>query len=298
MNLLNLAIQGALLGGYYAALACGLSLMFGVMRIVNLAHGDLAILGAFLVYLISDRLEISPFLALIAVLPIMAAAGWLLQRGILERSLRSGVLTPLLATFGLSIALQNLLFEQFGADTRTLDVGDLSFASYDLGGGIIVPALGLLTFAVALALLGGLSLFLKHTSLGGAIRATAQDPDTAELVGVNARAVYAIAAAIAVATVALAGALLAMRGNFDPYSGPMQLIFAFEAVVIGGIGSLWGTLAGGIVLGVAQTIGAQIDPRWFLLAGHLVFLAILGARLILEGSRARGGMRALLGLRR
>ena len=298
MNLLNLAIQGALLGGYYAALACGLSLMFGVMRIINLAHGDLAILAAFLVYAISDRFEISPFLALLPVLPVMAGAGWLLQRGILERSLRSGMLVPLLATFGLSIALQNMMFEQFGADTRTLDVGDLSFASLDLGGGIIVPYLGLLIFAVALALLGGLSLFLKHTSLGSAIRATAQDPDTAELVGINARAVYAVAAAIAVATVALAGALLAMRANFDPYSGPMQLIFAFEAVVIGGIGSLWGTLAGGVVLGLAQTLGAQIDPRWFLLGGHFVFLAILGVRILREWSGARGGLRAALGGRR
>ncbi len=298
MILLNLVVQGVLLGGYYAALACGLSLMFGVMRIVNLAHGDLAILAAFLVFWLSDTYGISPFLALIPVLPVMAGVGWLLQRGILERSLRSGMLVPLLATFGLSIALQNLLFEQFGADTRSLDIGDLAFASLDLGGGLVVPYLGLLIFATAIALLGGLSLFLKYTSLGRAIRATAQDPDTAELVGINARAVYAIAAAIAVTTVALAGALLAMRANFDPYSGPMQLIFAFEAVVIGGIGSLWGTLAGGVVLGVAQTFGAQADPRWFLLAGHLTFLAILGARLFLEWSGARGGWRAALGGRR
>ena len=298
MNLLNLLVQGVLLGGYYASLACGLSLMFGVMRIINLAHGDLAILAAFLTFVISDYFDVSPFLALIAVLPIMAAVGWVLQRTILERSLRSGMLVPLLSTFGLSIALQNLMFAQFGADTRNLDVGDLSFSSFDLGGGVIIPQLGLLIFGVALALLGGLSMFLKHTSLGRAIRATAQDPDTAELVGINARAVYAIAAAIAVTTVALAGALLAMRANFDPYSGPMQLIFAFEAVVIGGIGSLWGTLAGGIVLGLTQTCGAQIDPRWFLLSGHLVFLAILGARLVLEWSRARGGLGALLGSRR
>lgn len=298
MNLLNLVVQGVLLGGYYALLACGLSLMFGVMRIINLAHGDLAILAAFLVYVIADYFNASPFLALLAVLPVMAAVGWVLQRSILERSLRSGVLVPLLATFGLSIALQNLMFEQFGADTRTLDVGDLSFSSLDLGGGVVIPQLGLLIFVAALALLGGLSIFLKRTSLGRAIRATAQDPDTAELIGINARAVYAVAAAIAVTTVAFAGALLAMRANFDPYSGPMQLIFAFEAVVIGGIGSLWGTLIGGIVLGLAQTIGAQIDPRWFLLAGHLVFLGILGARLVLEFSGARGGLRASLGLRR
>jgi len=298
MSVLNIVIQGVLLGGYYALLACGLSLIFGVMRIINLAHGDLAILAAFLVFVIADRFEISPFLALVAVIPIMAAVGWGLQRALLERSLRSGVLAPLLSTFGLSIAMQNLLFEQFGADTRSLDIGDLAYASFEATPEITISYIGLIIFACAVGLLGGLSLFLKYTSLGRAIRATAQDPDTAELVGIDARSVYAIAAAIAVATVALAGALLAMRATFDPYSGPMQLIFGFEAVVIGGIGSLWGTLAGGIVLGVAQTLGSTLDPRWFLLAGHFAFLAVLGGRMFWQWARARGGVRAALGGRR
>ncbi|WP_424126330.1 branched-chain amino acid ABC transporter permease [Roseiarcus sp.] len=298
MSIVNLIVQGVLLGGYYALLACGLSLMFGVMRIINLAHGDLAILSAFLVFSISDYAGISPFLALIAVLPIMAALGWLLQRGILERSLRSGMLVPLLATFGLSITIQNMLFEAYGADTRSLGdmIGDLAFDSLEITGQLTVSYIGALIFALAVVLLGGLSLFLKHTSLGRAIRATAEDPDTAELVGVNARAVYAIAAAIAVATVAIAGTMLAMRATFDPYSGPMQLIFAFEAVVIGGIGSLWGTLIGGIVLGLAQSIGAALDPKWFLLAGHLTFLAVLGIRMFRDWSRSRGGLRSSLGL--
>jgi branched-chain amino acid transport system permease protein len=297
MSIVNLVAQGALLGGYYALLACGLSLMFGVMRIINLAHGDLAVLGAFLVFVISDYFDISPFLALVAVLPIMAAVGWLMQRGMLERSLRSGMLVPLLATFGLSIAVENLLFEAYGADTRSLApmIGDLAFDSLEVSNQLSISYLAALIFALAVALLGGLSLFLKHTSLGRAIRATAEDADTAELVGVNSRSVYAIAAAIAVATAGLAGTMLAMRATFDPYSGPMQLIFAFEAVVIGGIGSLWGTLLGGIVLGLAQSIGATFDPRWFLLAGHLTFLAILGGRMFNEWARARGGLRSSLG---
>jgi len=300
MSFVNLAAQGALLGGYYALLACGLSLMFGVMRIINLAHGDLAILAAFLVLSISDAFGLSPFLSLVAVAPIMAAAGWILQRGILERSLRSGMLVPLLATFGLSIALQNLLFEAYGADTRSLGdmIGDLVFESAQVTSQLSVSYLAALVFGLAVALLGGLSVFLKTTSLGRAIRATAEDPDTAELVGIDARAVYAVAAAIAVATVALAGAMLGMRATFDPYSGPMQLIFAFEAVVIGGIGSLWGTLIGGIVLGLAQSIGASINPKWFLLAGHLTFLAVLGLRLLRDWARARGGLRSALGLGR
>ncbi len=187
MSFVNLFAQGVLLGGYYALLACGLSLMFGVMRIINLAHGDLAILAAFLVFSISDRFGLSPFLSLVAVLPIMAVAGWALQRGILERSLRSGMLVPLLATFGLSIVLENLLFEAYGADTRSLGgmIGDLVFDSLEVTSQFSVSYLAALVFALAVALLGGLSIFLKYTSLGCAIRATSEDPDTAELVGID-----------------------------------------------------------------------------------------------------------------
>lgn len=303
MTWVNQIVQGVLLGGYYALLACGLSLMFGVMRIINLAHGDLAVLGAFLVFALSQH-GFSPFLALAVVLPAMAVFGWVLQRVILERSLRSGVLVPLLTTFGLAIVIENLLFQGFGvgfhgfgADPRSLDIGTLAYNSWTITSQIRVGRLAVLTFAVAVAVLGGLQLFLARTSLGRAIRATAEDPDTAQLVGVNSRAIYALAAAIAVATVTLAGAFYGMRSTFAPYDGPAQLIFAFEAVVIGGAGSLWGTLVGGIVLGVAQNIGAQIRPDWFLLSGHVVFLAVLAARLLLTGLRARGGISAVLGRR-
>jgi branched-chain amino acid transport system permease protein len=294
----NQIVQGILLGGYYAVLACGLSLMFGVMRIINLAHGDLAVLGAFLVFVLSEH-GLSPWAALAVVLPAMAVLGWALQRTILERSLRSGVLTPLLTTFGLAIVIQNLLFEKFGANERSLFpyIGKLGYDSWTITSEIRVAKLYVLIFVVAVVLLGGLQLFLKRAPLGRALRATAEDPDTAELVGVNSKAVYAFAAAIAVATAALAGAFLGMRSSFDPYSGSQQLIFAFEAVVIGGLGSLWGTLLGGIVLGVSQNIGAQINPQWFLLAGNVVFLAILAARLLLAGIGARGGIRTILGQR-
>lgn len=295
----NQIVQGALLGGYYALLACGLSLMFGVMRIINLAHGDLAVLAAFLVWAIAEYFELSPFLALIAVVPIMALVGWALQRLMLERSLRAGQLVPLLSTFGLAIVVENLLFEQFGADTQSLapDVGSLSYDGWNITSQLYIGEASLLIFVVAVALLGGLQLFLRLTPLGRAIRATAEDPDAAELVGVNSRAIYGLAAAIAIATVAIAGTSLAVRATFAPFAGPAQLIFAFEAVVIGGFGSLWGTLVGGIVLGVAQNVGAQFDSRWFLLGGHLTFLAVLGVRLILSAIAARGGVRALIGAR-
>jgi branched-chain amino acid transport system permease protein len=299
----NQIVQGILLGGYYAVLACGLSLMFGVMRIINLAHGDLAVLGAFLVLVLTDH-DVSAFAALAAVLPAMAVAGWLLQRAILERSLRSSVLVPLLTTFGLAIVIENLLFERFGANVRSLgpNIGTLAYDSWTITSQIYIGHLAVLVFGVAVALLVGLHLLLRRTRLGRALRATAEDPDTAELVGVNSRAVYAVAAGIAVATAALAGVFLAMRSSFDPYAGQTQLIFAFEAVVIGGLGSLWGTLIGGIVLGVSQNVGQQIgqqafgNSEWFLPAGHIVFLAVLAGRLLVTEVAARGGVRIVLGL--
>lgn len=296
MSLLNALIQGTLLGGYYAIIACGLSFMFGVMKIINLAHGTLAILAAFIFWTLVQKAGISPLLAPLIVLPVMAIVGWLLQRGILERSARAGTLVPILSTFGLAIVVENLLFQYFGANTRSLapSIGDLSFDSWDIGG-IYVGKLAVLILVVAVLLLGGLQLLLTYTPIGRAIRATSEDPDTAELVGINSRAVNAVAAAIALFTVGVAGMLLAVRAAFDAYSGPMQLIFAFEAAVIGGAGSLWGTLIGGIILGIAQTLGAQIHPLGFLIAGHVVFLVILVGRLYVPQLGLASLFRALLG---
>lgn len=297
MSLLNAIIEGVLLGGYYAMIACGLSFMFGIMKIINLAHGSFAILAAFMLWSIAENLGYDPFSALIVVLPAMAGVGWLLQRVVLERSARSGELVPILSTFGLAILLENSLFEYFGADTRSLApyVGSLSYDSFDIGGGLYVGELAILTFAVAILLLTGIQLFLTHTALGWAIRATAEDPDTVELVGVNSRFVNAVAAAIALVTIGLAGLFMGLRSSFDPYVGSMQLIFAFEAAVIGGTGSLWGTLAGGIVLGTAQTLGAHVHPQSFLLAGHGVFLLVLIGRLYLSGDDVRGFLRSKFG---
>jgi branched-chain amino acid transport system permease protein len=278
---INQIIQGVLLGGYYALLACGLSFMFGVMGIINIAHGSLAVVAAYLLFVLADQFQVNPFIGLIGVVPVMALVGWVLHRLVLERSARAGELVPILSTFGLAIVLDNSLFTHFGADTRSLApyIGTLDYDSWTLPGNLIVGKLPLLTFAVAVVLLGALHLLLRHTAVGRRIRAATVDPDTAQLVGVNARAVYAAATAIGMMTVAVAGAFQAMRATFDPYIGAQLLIFAFEAVVIGGAGSLWGTLFGGIVLGVAQSIGAQIHPQGFLIAGHAVFLVILVARL-------------------
>ena len=279
MSWVNAVVQGLLLGGLYALFACGLSLMFGVMRIINLAHGDIAVLGAFLVWEVSFTYHVSPFVALLPVLPIMAVFGYILQRTVLARSLRGGPLIPLLTTFGLSIVIQNGLLQTYSPDVRSLGAraGTISTKSWVINSRLAVPYIGLLVLGLAIVVLGGLQLTLRRTPFGREMRATALDPDTAALVGIPAWSVYAKATAIALATATLAGAFLAIRSTFQPSSGPTQLIFAFEAVVIGGLGSLWGTLGGGIVLGVAQTIGANIDPRYSILAGHLVFLAVLAS---------------------
>ena len=263
-------IQGVLLGGYYALIACGLSFMYGVMRIINLAHGSLAVLAAFALFVLADQYDVSPFLGLLMVLPAMAALGWGLHRAVLDRSQRGGFLLPILSTFGLSIVIDNLLFQVFGADTRSLApyIGSLSYDSWTITDDISVGQLAVGTFAAAVLLLGGLQLFLSRTPMGRAIRAVAEDPDTVGLVGIDARRVSGIAAAIAMVAVGIAGAALAMRATFDPYAGAPQLLFAFEATVIGGAGSLWGTLLGGVALGVAQSLGAQVIPQGFLIGGH------------------------------
>ena len=291
MTWINAIVQGILLGGLYALFACGLSLLFGVMRIINLAHGDLAVLGAFLVWTISTQADISPFWGLLLALPVMLVLGYVLQRTVLSRSLRGGPLTPLLVTFGLGIVIQNGLLQAYSPDVRSLggSAGRVATGSWRLTDQLSIPYIGVLTLATAVLVLGGLHLVLRRTGFGRDMRATAQDPDTATLVVVPAAAVYARATAIAVAIATVAGAFLAVHSTFDPASGPTQLIFAFEAVVIGGLGSLWGTLTGGIVLGVAQTIGASIDPQYSILAGHLVFLAVLASprgRSLISRSRA------------
>ncbi|HEX8045092.1 branched-chain amino acid ABC transporter permease [Rhizobium sp.] len=294
--MINTLLQGILLGGYYAVIACGLSFMFSVMRIINLAHGSLAVAAAYGLWLLASKFGISPFAGLLIVLPIMAAFGWLLQRFVLERSARGGPLLPILTTFGLSIVIDNLLFEQFGADTRSLApfIGNLSYASWQLPGHIFVGKLAVMMMATAIVILGGLQFFLSRFALGRAIRATAEDPDTAGLVGIDARKVNATATAITMVTIGIAGAFLAMRATFSAYAGAPQLLFAFEAAVIGGAGSLWGTLAGGIVLGLAQSLGAQLHPQGFLIGGHVVFLLVVFLRLFRSGMPAFGKIRAFL----
>jgi branched-chain amino acid transport system permease protein len=278
MDWVSAVIQGLLLGGLYALFATGLSLMFGVMRIVNLAHGDLAVVASFLAVALISGTGLPLWFVCVVTVPLFALMGYLTQRVLLQKSLGSGPLATLLVTFGLSIVLQNLLLEVFSADTRTLDGGSFATGSFVVNSEISLPYLSLVTFALAVVVLLGIQFFLSRTGLGRMLRASSDDRETANLVGADSRHVYGIATAIAFATVALAGLMFAMRSSFDPSIGPSRLLFAFEAVVIGGLGSLWGTLVGGIVLGVTQSVGSQIDPALTLLAGHLMFLAVLAFR--------------------
>ena len=275
---LNIILQGVLVGGLYAMFAAGLSLIFGVMRLVNIAHGDLIVLAAYIALMVTTGLGINPLLALVIVVPVMALIGYGLQRGLLNRTLGEDLLPPLLVTFGLSIIIQNGLLELFTADSRKLQAGPIEVQSFQALPDVWIGALPLIQFVLAIAVIAGLQWLFYRTALGRAFRATSDDQAVAQLMGLDTRHVFAMAMALSLAVVAIAGVFLAVRANFDPSIGPARLIFGFEAVIIGGLGSLWGTLIGGIILGVAQAIGAQIDPGWQLLAGHIAFLVILAFR--------------------
>ena len=277
MQWINAIVQGVLVGGLYALFAAGLSLIFGVMRLVNIAHGDLIVLAAFLALVVMQTLGLGALESLVVVIPLMALLGYVLQRGLLNLTLGSDILPPLLVTFGLSVIIQNGLLQVFTADSRRLNAGALEVATFNLAG-IDIGVLPLVMFLAAMAVIGVLQFIFYRTALGRAFRATSDDADVARMMGLDNRHIFGLAMALSLAVVAIAGVFLAVRTNFDPASGPARLIFGFEAVIIGGLCNLWGTLAGGVILGVTQAIGAQINPGWQLLAGHLVFLLVLAFR--------------------
>ena len=278
MDWVNAIVQGALVGGLYALFAAGLSLMFGVMRLVNIAHGDLIVLAAYLGLVVVQTLGIGPFESLVIVVPAMFVLGYILQRGLLNFTLGGDILPPLLVTFGLSIVIQNALLEGFSADSQKLQAGAFETASLHITDQLAIGWFSLAIFVTAVVVIVLLELLIYRTALGRAFRATSDDSDTARLYGVRNRHVYALATALSLGVISIAAIFLAVRVNFDPAIGPARLLYAFEAVIIGGLGSLWGTLAGGVVLGVAQAVGAQLNPGWEQLAGHVAFLIVLIVR--------------------
>ena len=274
---MDILIQGLLLGGLYALFALGQSLMFGVMRLTNTAQGDFIILAGFAAVALAGATGWHPALVLLCLVPIAFAGGYALQRYVLNGTLGRDPLPSLVVTFGLAIVIQNGLLQAFSADPRSLDTGSLASASVS-GGGVAIGVLPLLVFAVALACTGSLQWLFGHTRLGRAFRAVSDDREIAELMGLDARKVYALATGIAFVLIAVAGMLQAMRTTISPSDGPLLLLFAFEAVVIGGMGSFWGTFLGAMLLGVTQQVGFRIDPGWGIWFGHLMFLAVLVVR--------------------
>ena len=278
MNWVNAIVQGVLVGGLYALFATGLSLAFGVMRFVNLAHGDLAVLAAYFVVSWVGTFGGNYWLTMVAVVAVMVIVGYVSQRTLFNRTLGADPLPGILATFGLGIVIQNALLEHYTATDKSIPLGDILVKSIKLTDRLSIGWLPLITFCVAVVLLAGLQLFLSFTRMGRAFRATADDPTTAQLMGIDYRHVYGLAMAIAFGAVALAGFFNGARTPFSPSTGGLLLLFAFEAVVIGGLGSLWGTLLGGVVLGVAQNLGNQWQVGTGVLVGHLMFLAVLAFR--------------------
>ncbi len=282
MNWIDTLLQGVLVGGLYALFAMGQSLMFGVMRLTNTAHGDLTVLASFaafgLISLAGAHAWPLPWLALALLPPLAFGAGYGLQRLVLHGSVGKDPLPSLVVTFGISIVIQNLLTELFSSDPRAIDTGALGTGSVELAGGLVVGVLPLAIFAVAVLCAAAMQWLFKHTALGRAFRATSDDKDVAQLMGLDARHVYALATGTAFVLIALAGTLQGMRTTFSPTDGPALLLYAFEAVIIGGMGSFWGTFAGGLVLGVTQGIGFRLDPGWGIWIGHIAFLLMLIVR--------------------
>ncbi|OYU37856.1 MAG: branched-chain amino acid ABC transporter permease [Pseudorhodobacter sp. PARRP1] len=272
---LNLLAQGATIGGLYALFAAGLSIVFGILRLVNLAHGDMIILGAFTGHVVATAMGLGFIPALIIAPLLMGAFGYALQRLLLNRLIGKDILPPLLVTFGLSMMIQNALLLVFTADTQKIALGGIETASVPLLPGVAVGSYALIVLAVAVVVIGGLHLLLMRTALGRTFRATADDAETARQLGVRTPHVFGLATALALAACGIAGVMLAVWTSFTPLAGSTRLLIAFEVIVIGGIGSIWGTLLGGILLGLAQAIGGWINPEWQMLAGHIAFLAVL-----------------------
>jgi branched-chain amino acid transport system permease protein len=275
---INQLLQGILLGGLYTLFATGLSLSAGVMRFVNIAHGDFIVLGCFVLLLLTSAAHLDPVVATLAILPLAFAAGFALQRLLLQRVVGENVLLVILVTFGLSIIIENGLLQGFGADPEKVSGGRFETATIGLGHSVNIGVFQLLTFAAAVALVATLDLLLYRSGIGAKIRAVADDVAAADLIGLSSVRIYAVAMGISFVTIGIAAGFMSIWTDFDPASGPTRLLIAFEVVVLGGLGSMWGSLAGGVVLGVAQSVGAQFDIAWQMLAGHIAFLIVLAVR--------------------
>ncbi len=268
-------INGLLLGGLYGIIGIGMSMIFGIVRLINLAHGDFVILASYFSLVTMSLIPISPLLTLIVVIPAMCILGFMVQYLLLNRTLGKGMNPPLLIAFGLSIILQNLLLLIFTPDARTL-LSSLSVKTIPIGNFINLPTIYLVDFIASIITIVSLSRFFNRTYLGKAIRAASDDDGAAQLMGINTKNIYAIAMGISAGTAAIAGVLVGMTFTFYPHTGPEYLIIAFGVVIVGGLGSLIGTFLGGLILGLAQILGAHfLGPGYQLLSGYIILLIVM-----------------------
>lgn len=271
-------LNGILLGGLYALIAIGMSMMFGIVKLVNLAHGDMMILSSYLAMVFAAWLGINPFFTLVLTIPAMFIIGFLFQGFLINRVLGKGMEPPLLVAFGVSIILQNLLLTIFTPDARSI-ISSVAIRSIVVTDYLSISVLYLVNFLTGLVVIALLYLFFQKTYLGRAIRAASDDQVAAQLMGINTKRTYGFAMGIAMMTAAVAGMLVGMTFTFYPHTGPQYLIIAFGVVVIGGLGSIKGTFVGGFILAMAQLLGAHyFGPGFQLLSGYLVLLIVLAVR--------------------
>jgi len=273
-------MNGLLLGGLYGIVGIGMSMIFGIVRMVNLAHGDFVILASYLSLVAITLVPVNPLFTLIAVIPAMFLIGFIIQYYLLNRVLGKGIedFAPLLVAFGLSIVIQNLLLLIFTPDARALFT-TISVTTIPVGGFINIPMIYLVDFIVSILTISLLHWFFTTTYTGKAIRAASDDEGAAQLMGINTKVIYAYAMAIAAGTAGIAGVLIGMTFTFYPHTGPEYLIIAFGVVIIGGLGSLLGTFLGGLILGLAQIVGAHfLGPGFQLLSGYLILLIVLALK--------------------
>lgn len=279
MDWVNAGVQGILLGGLYALFAVGLSLVFGTMRLVNLAHGDLTILPAYFALLIVNAVRFNPFYSIPITMVIMFIVGYLLQRGLLNLAVRAGDMTGVIVTFAISLVIQNALLIGFTANSQGLDAGRVENLSIKVNDRLAIGWLPLIIFIMSIIVIAALQVYLSRTKMGRAFRAVSDDQDAARLMGINNKHIWSVAMGVALLIVTIGGVMMAIRTTFDPLLGSQRLIYAFEAVIIGGMGSFWGTMIGGVILGIAQTLGAQaFGSAWSILVGHVVFIIVLAFR--------------------
>ncbi|MGI6730790.1 MAG: branched-chain amino acid ABC transporter permease [Anaerovoracaceae bacterium] len=278
MELIQSIIQGLLLGGLYAAIGIGMNLIFGIVNLTNLAHGDFLILASYISFAVITGLGVEPLVSLIIVVPVMFIIGFVIQNTMLNKVLGQGPNPPLLITFGLSVVIQNLLLYFFTADARFLH-SSLTTGSLVITDTIRISYTYLIGCVVGALLIIVLAYYFKNTYQGKAIMAASDDKEAAQLMGVNIKNIYGIAMGISLATAGVAGVLIGMIYNFYPTSGSSYLVIAFAVVVIGGIGSTWGTLFAGLIFGIAQVLGAYFfGASAQLLTGYVVLLIMLIVR--------------------